>query len=186
MARLKIKDWDVLIIGDGSGSNWSKEAGWASVSIERVTLERLVHAGFVNRGTVNLAEMMAYVQPLDWLSGREADRRKEKKTPIRAFQVHIVTDSDYCRATGSGPGRMMMKNAGLWAVFDVYARHGFVLHWHHVHGHKEGAGCALNKYCDQLSKLARKLGKGYNLQDRLHTTGAETRTVYEINPSEEG
>lgn len=186
LSRLNIKNWDVLLIGDGSGSNWSKEAGWASVSIERVTMERLVHCGAVNRGTVNLAEMMAYIQPLDWLSGREADRRKKKQTPIRAYQVHIITDSDYCRRTGNGADRMMLKNAGLWAVFDVYARHGFVLNWHHVYGHTEGKECALNQYCDKLSKLARKLVKGYNFQDRLMASGAEARTVYEINPSEEG
>jgi ribonuclease HI len=184
LARLKIKTWDILLIGDGSGSNWSREAGWASVSIEKVTMERLVFSGLVNRGTVNLAEMMAYVQPLDYFSGREADRRKQKQAPMRAFQVHIITDSDYCRRTGSSEGRMMDKNAGLWAVFGVYARHGFVLNWHHVRGHTEGEGCALNQYCDKLSKLSRKLAKANKLQDRLAESGAEPRTVYEINPSE--
>lgn len=183
VTRLGIKDWDVILIGDGSGSNWKREAGWACVSIERVTMERLIHIGAVNRGTVNLAELMAYVQPLDWLSGREADRRAEHRTPLRAFNVHIITDSDYCRTTGNGQGRMMMKNAGLWSVLDVYSRHGFVLHWHHVRGHTEGEGCALNRFCDKLSKLARKMVR--NKTESIVEATGETRTVYDINPAEE-
>lgn len=182
LARLKIKDWDIILIGDGSGSNWSKEAGWASVSIEKLTMERLVHAGMVSRGTVNFAEMMAYLQPLEWLASREADRRKKKTVQTRAYHVHIMTDSEYCRSTGTGAGRMMQKNAGLWAVFDVFARHGFVLHWHWI----PRESCDLNRYCDKLSKMARKLVKKYNLQDRMTEDGAETRTVYEINPAEAG
>ncbi len=181
LSRLGVKDWDFVLIGDGSGSNWQKEAGWASVSIEKLTGERLVHAGAVNRGTVNFAEMMAYLQPLEWLASRETERRKQKG-PTRAYHVHVVTDSEYCRSTGSGPGRMMAKNAGLWAVFDVFTRHGFVLHWHWL----PRENCDLNRYCDKLSKMARKLVKGYNLQEKMMETGADTRTVYEVNPSDPG
>lgn len=180
LLRHGVKNWDIVIVGDGSGSSWSREAGWASVSIEKVTMERLVHAGMVNRGTVNLAEMMAYIQPLEWLASRESDRKKEKGGTTRAFNVHIFTDSDYCRQTGNSSNRMMTKNAGLWAVFDVFARHGFVLNWHWI----PRESCDLNRYCDKLSKMARKLIKGYNLQDRMAETGAETRTVYEVNPSD--
>lgn len=178
LARLGIRDWDVLLAGDGSGAGWDGPAGWGTVCLERDTMERTVYFGTVNRGTVNFAELMAYVQVLDALSCREEDRRKAGGT-YRAFQIHIVTDSDYCRRTGSKGDRTMKKNAGLWATLEAYTRHGFVLHWHHVHGHKEGAGCALNEYADALSKLARLLGKGTDLRAQLAAKG---RDVNRANP----
>src|SRR4051812_31047554 len=60
LARLGIGSWDFVIVGDGSGSGYHSEAGWAAVSVERATGERLVWDGAVNRGTVNFAEVMAY------------------------------------------------------------------------------------------------------------------------------
>src|SRR4051794_5701116 len=74
IGRLGIKDWDFLILGDGSGSNWNKECGWGAVSIERATLERLVWYGYANRGSVNAAEGMALLWPAMWLANREAER----------------------------------------------------------------------------------------------------------------
>lgn len=178
-------DWDFLIVGDGSGSNWNREAGWAAVSVERVTMERLVWYGAMNRGTVNFAEVMAYLQPLNWLAAREADRRGKGRQRSRACRVHIVTDSEYASNTGGSANRMVAKNGALWAAFDVFARQGFVLNWHWV----RRDDCALNTYCDELSKLARRLAKTYNLQERV---GADVRedgsptTVYDVNPSSAG
>ena len=40
LERFKITDWDLLLIGDGSGSNWSYECGWGCVSIELSTSVR--------------------------------------------------------------------------------------------------------------------------------------------------
>jgi ribonuclease HI len=181
LARLGIAEdgWDVVLLGDGSGSNWNREAGWASVSVERVTMERLVWHGAMNKGTVNFAEMMAYLQPLNWLASREEDRRK-RGGRHRAYRVHVITDSDYCRATGSSANRVLAKNGPLWAVFDVFARQGFVLTWHWI----PRDGCGLNGYCDRLSKLARLLTKKYNLQETMEARGGDgpTRTVYDINP----
>ncbi len=179
MKRLKIKNWDFLIVGDGSGSNWNREAGWASVSIEKLTMERMVWEGAVNRGTVNLAEIMAYLQPLEWLATREVEKRKEGGS-TRALNVHIVTDSDYCRRTGNSSSRTMEKNAGLWTTFDAFRRHGFVLYWHWI----PREDCDLNRFCDKLSKMERLMQKKYNPLDVLEAEQTETRTVYEINPSE--
>jgi len=167
------------LFGDGSGSNWRLAAGWACVSIERLTMERVIYRGSVNRGTVNFVELMAYVQALDCLSGREADL-KANGGPTRAFHVHIITDSDYCRTLGSTEQRNGLKNAGLWSVLDAYARHGFILRWHHVRGHTEGEGCALNKYVDALSKAERKSRKAAPAAQV-----EELKTVYDVNPSEE-
>jgi len=180
-----VKNWDFLIVGDGSGSNWNREAGWGAVSIEKITMERLVWTGTMNKGTVNFAEMMAYQQPLSWLAAREEDRRAKRAVKYRAYQVHIFTDSDYCRQTGNSKNRLVAKNGALWAAFDSYVRQGFVLNWHWI----PRGSVALNSYCDRLSKLARLLMKKYNLQEKLeteHSCGGVPRTVYDINPSEAG
>lgn len=181
LAAEKIKTWDILIVGDGSGSNWDREAGWAATSVERVTMERKVWAGAMNRGTVNVAEVMAYLQPLEWFAARERDRR-QKKQPTRAYQVHILTDSEYCRQAGASGGVGAGTNAGLWAAFGAFARLGFVLHWHHIPRNS----CGLHEFADSVSKLARRRVKGYHWEQVLSATDDHTTTVYDVNPAEPG
>lgn len=177
LRRFNIGRWDYLIVGDGSGSGWGGQVGWASVVVEANTLARTVFAGGMNRGTVNIGEIMAYLQPLEFLSSQEIKRREETKRH-RAVYVHILTDSQYCRNTGNVGGRMARANAGLWAVFDAFKRHGFVIRWHWV----KRETCGLNSYCDKVSRLVRLLHKGYNPQYKISQTGLEKRSVYEINP----
>lgn len=176
LARLGIADddWDWLLFGDGSGSNYRRGSAWATVSIERVTMDRQVWVGAMNRGTVNMAEMLAYLQPLTWIVNQEHER-VEQGQPRRAVRVHIVTDSDYCRQKGETPGDLVAKNAGLWAAFGSLRRDGVVLTWHHIN--REDA--ALNSFCDRLSKIARRLVESYNWSEGNVEDG---RTRYDFNP----
>jgi ribonuclease HI len=178
LTDLRIAHWDFLIVGDGSGSNWERGVGWASVSIERVTGERLVWAGATNRGTVNLAEMMAYMQPLTFFASREEDRRQDGLVKRRAYNVHIITDSQYCRDTGASRAGGQAKNGGLWSAFTAFQRQGFVLHWHWI----RRATCGLNEYCDDLGRLARIV-----LEERDLVTEMDGRKgdVYAVTPSSE-
>lgn len=179
LTRLHIKEWDFLVVGDGSGSNWGYPAGWAAVSIENTTLARQEWWGTVNRGTVNFAEIMAYMQFLNWLGAREDDRRANGKRR-RVLNVHIITDSQYCERTGSSAVKgNVRKNSVLWAAFDVFARQGILLHWHWL----KREDIALNQYADKLSKLARGLAKRHNLRKRLERNG---RTLHQHNPDERG
>lgn len=181
--RLKIPtNWDFIVFGDGSGQSWQKDcgAGWGSISIEKSRIpggmpERHVWTGQMNRGTVNIAEIMAYLQPLNWLAAREEDKRQNGGT-FKAFNIHLITDSQYCRDTGESDKQIRNRNEGLWAVFDAFKRRGFVLNWHWIR--RETVG--LNWYADMLSKLARRSGQKYNL---LQTVEEHTKTnVYDINP----
>lgn len=178
VARLGIHKWDYLLVGDGSGSTWDRGAGWGSVLIDAATDERTVFGGAVNRGTVNFAEILAALQPLEFLANKESKKRKASgKT--RAVHVHILTDSEYCKNTGNSTNRMMDVNAGLWAVFDVFKRHGLIIRWHWI----KRETVDLNRYADTISKLARLLLKGYNLQQKVASAG-EKRSVYAINPDD--
>ncbi len=178
LQRLKISRWDWLLIGDGSGSNWGHECGWGCVAINRLTYDRTVFWGAMNRGTVNFAEMMAYLQALNFIAAEEEARRKRTHT-VRDRRVHIVTDSDYCRFQGSSGNLMPKRNGSLWRVFEDYQRHGLVLRWHH----RPRTDVELNIYADALSKAARHLVKRHNIQEMVEQDGrgAVLHTVYDFN-----
>jgi ribonuclease HI len=181
LERFKITNWDFLIVGDGSGSDSNNSAGWASISIERETGQRLVRYGSVSHGTVNFAEAMAYLQPLTWIANREADRRSKSKLRRRLMNIHILTDSQYCQETGDGKKHEVNKNAGLWACIDGFVRQGFAIHWHKI-GRET---IELNRFADRLSKMARRHQKGYNAVDAAIASGpwSDGTTVYDINPA---
>lgn len=180
LLRLQIQpnDWDLLIVGDGSGSNWNYQSGWASVSIEKETLERRVWFGAMNCGTVNFSEMMAYLQPLNWYVSAEITRRK-KRGKARFRKVHIITDSEYCRNIGEKRALTPKKNGALWRIFDDFHRHGLLLHWHWI----PRATVGLNVYVDKLSKEARLTIKNCQVQERVDEQGFDDpHTVYDFNP----
>ena len=180
LIRLEIQpnEWDLLLIGDGSGSNWTRESGWASVSIERTTLERRVWFGSMNCGTVNFAEMMAYLQPLNWYASVELNNRK-KSGGVRFRNVHIITDSKYCGEQGNKKDLFPKKNSALWKIFGDFQRHGILLHWHWI----PRDTVELNAYADKLSKDARKAIA--ELRDRLEAedlAAGDTQAPYFYNP----
>jgi ribonuclease HI len=160
LKHFKIKSWDVLLIGDGSGSTWNRGAGWASVSIEHENMEVRTWAGGVNYGTVNFAEIMAYLQPLTYFQGRNKTLQGRNKTlqealayTLRPYTIHIVTDSEYVQKMGDSKRRGAIKNGTLWSCFDIMARQGFLLRWHWMRRDTS----AFNTYCDTLSRFYRKL-----------------------------
>lgn len=180
LLRLQIQpsDWDLLIIGDGSGSNWNYQSGWASVSVEKETLERRIWFGAMNCGTVNFAEMMAYLQPLNWYVAAEISRRR-KRRKVRFRNVHIITDSKYCKDLGVKQALTPKKNGALWRIFDDFQRHGLLLHWHWI----PRATVDLNVYVDKLSKEARLTIKNCQAQERVDESGFDNPCdVYDFNP----
>lgn len=146
LQRFSIRRWDWLLIGDGSGCSWDMGAGWASILVERESLATSYWYGGCNSGTNNFAEIMAYLTPLTWL----ASKGKHDGSPIQ--QVHIVTDSEYCKQRGQNrDGAYSRQHAGLWAIAHTYERLGIVLTWHHA---KRGT-LLLNKVVDRISREAR-------------------------------
>lgn len=167
-------DWDFILVGDGSGSNWKKESGWACTSIEKANMERKIWFGAMNSGTVNFSEMMAYLQPLNWYASRELDKRAATHR-VEFPRVHIFTDSKYCKDMGdsgsSGYGAKR-KNFILWNLFSSFARAGILVHWHWI----PRGSLELNVLVDKISKEARK-----NLSNFSQEV-AEKNDPYKINP----
>ena len=185
LERLQIEDWDLVLVGDGSGSNYERQCGWASISIEHQTFERQYWYGAMNYGTVNLAEMLAYLQPLSWYAAREDERRRESrknKQNYKSFRnVHIITDSKYCKQQGESDNLSPKKNGGFWRIFDTFTRHGIILHWHWI----PRESVELNILVDQVAKETRLLLKQNDIREVVERDqqGKIIKTVYDYNPN---
>jgi len=172
--RLGIDQWDLVLIGDGSGSRWGYAAGWACVAIERLSFERRLFYGAANNATVNIAEMMAYLAPLSWYAA-ECERRAGK-AEVGEKNIHIITDSEYVQHMGEREGSVdVRRNTILWAAFELINRHGYRLHWCHVPREDH----ALNHYVDAISKSARLVLKDNDLRSLASQQGLN---LDEANP----
>lgn len=147
LTRLKIEDWDYLIVSDGSGSDHNHPCGWAAITIERTAFDHDVWYGAVNRGTVNFAEILGVLQPLTWISAQE----EKRKGPRRFPKIHIVTDSGYAKQIGDSANRVLKSNIFLWQCFDICQSYGYQLNWHWCKRDE----LILNRLADALSKGAR-------------------------------
>jgi ribonuclease HI len=182
LRRLNIENWDLLLIGDGSGSTWKRECGWGCVSIERETFERRAWYGAMSHGTVNLAEAMAYLQPLMWYADRELDNRA-RGGKVVCRRAHIITDSSYL-ANGNNrhrSARQGKRNGPLWDAFGQFGSHGILLHWHWF-----GRDVLeLNRLADRLSKDARLHLKAQDLTAAAVAPFQPARnSIYDFNPCE--
>ena len=174
--RLGIVEWDFLLVGDGSGSTWDRECGWGCVSIERETMHRRSWHGAMNSGTVNFAEMMAYLQPLTWYVSRELQQRKSgKKVQVR--HVHIVTDSSYVGGLKASPDLLTGPNGALWQVFKQFTSQGILIRWHWIRRET----VELNQFADRLSKAARINLKDKDLPAQVADSYHPSRTMYGFN-----
>lgn len=142
--------WDVLLLGDGSGSKWGHAVGFGSVMFDRRNGRHRTWHGALNDGTVNLAEIMAYMAPLTFLATQALDA-KEAGMRLKVVNVHIFTDSQYCRDTGKKGCSMQGKNNLLWECLKSVNRVGVIPHWHWIRRETS----PLNSLVDRLSKASR-------------------------------
>ena len=168
---LEITDgWDLLLVGDGSGSNWRRGAGWATVAIEKRAVARRVFYGAMSSGTNNVAETMAYVHPLLFYAAQNM------RDPWR---VHVITDSEYVATNGNRIGRGSLAVGThdiVWSMLWALSRRGWSLQWHHAHRGQ----IALNVYVDMLSRGARIMLETHDLPHTLK--GVQQMEPGSINP----
>jgi ribonuclease HI len=122
---LYLADFDLLLVGDGSGTVYNRPAGWGCVAYDRRMKSVTLHAGTLSTGTNNLAELMPYVQAL-W--HHHQDHRQAPDRPVR---VLIVSDSEVTVRCGNGQ-YARKANACLWASIEWFAQNGYRLGWRHV------------------------------------------------------
>lgn len=164
-----ISNWDVLLVGDGSGSQWEHGCGWACVLVEQANLTPKVFYGGASAGTNYVAELEAYFRPMLWyIAGPGPARRKQRmaERDVSPFvQIHVLTDCQVLANQGNGLMKRD-KNKPLWAVLDAIAMQGYAFHWHWA----PRENLALNRWADRQSRLMRTtLARiGQALQDDLH------------------
>lgn len=154
--RLGIQpDWDLLIIGDGSGSGWQGPCGWAALLVCRNhlvqgRLGRRLFAGAMTLGSVNMAESMPYLEALSWYDatlGRDSGRP--------AFNAHLVTDSqviaNWVQRAGGG-AKPPRSGAGFVGAVQAWQAHGyrFRAHW------APRMSTGFNWACDLIAGLCRR------------------------------
>src|SRR5437588_12077519 len=101
-AGLALPDFDLLLVGDGSGSVYHQPAGWACAAYDRLKHQITVHAGALTCGTNNFAELFPYVQAL-W--HHHQDHGQAPEAPVA---VALVSDSEVTVRCGT---RQYSRNA---------------------------------------------------------------------------
>lgn len=180
--ELNIKSWDVLLVGDGSGSGWDIGIGWSCIIIDKHTKARkLIHGGG-STGTVNIAELMAYVHAMLWYSSH-IGKEVRKDYPKKFINVHVITDSRVVANQGNKVAERKMDglaNRALWASISDIARQGYKFHWHWV----ERLTSELNWAADQMAGSARKAVKNCVLTEDVPDENGKYRgvSIYDVNP----
>ena len=164
--KVTVAQVDFLLIGDGSGTTWDKSIGFASTLVEMSSFDRTVFHGGLSHGTNNIAEIMAYFLPLQYLAKTAGDRRRTV--------IHIFSDSQYIVEGFNGESRQEQGNRELWQAMLAVKRRGLVIRAHWV----PRDSVALQQLADTLAGQMR-LSHG--------PTGAaacvlEYVNVYELNP----
>ena len=151
--HLNIEEWDAIIIGDGSGSNWQNSCGWAAVTIDRYSGVRKLSYGAAVPGTLVVGELLPYIFALNWYTSKDGPgflQLKEKRIKGKSLKVHIVSDSEIIVNCGKFPASRKAHKA-IWAAMDSFANQGYSINYHHV---KRNV-VQLNILVDEVSRQAR-------------------------------
>jgi len=152
--KLHIPDWDVLLVGDGSGVGWEHPVGCAAVLIDRVSGQRKMFAAGLNTGTISIAEMLPYVLALNWYVSNHGPHKQRiaAAVPGKPLQIHIVTDSEYVANAGNFPVQRKAHRP-IWAAFNAVASMGYAITFHHIGRNRVD----LNSWADVVAGKAREL-----------------------------
>lgn len=96
--KINITNCDILIIGDGSGSAWQHACGWAATVVCMRHHARRFFYGAMECGSINMAELMPYVQALTWYDAHYGENLLKT---LGYLNVHIVTDSQVIARWGN-------------------------------------------------------------------------------------
>lgn len=169
---------DVVLFGDGSGSGHDKPNGWGCVLIDMHTGERESYYGGTNKGSVNMAEVLPYIQALTHF--HNVGRGKQLLETQGVCRVAIVTDSSYTATAGSQAADLTKPlpaaNRALMAAIRQLCRDGYLLSFYHQHRSETG----LNLWADLVSFQSRlAIERGL---EEVQTGTVDKVPLKEINP----
>lgn len=151
--RVPATGWDVMLVGDGSGSKWNNPGGWACAMIIRKRDTGRIHylkpfSGAVSRGPINWLEALPY-----WHCIRHHyyAMNGKKLAEEGGVDVHVVSDSQWVVNTMSG--RYVAKAHGdMVTLFHYFQTKGYRIWWHH----RTRETVKLNSITDRLAVNARE------------------------------
>jgi len=135
---------DLLLIGDGSGEDYTRPMGWSCIAYDRLRRKAVVHAGSATVGTNNVAELLPYIHAL-WHFDQEHPNK-----PPEGYRVAIVSDSELTVRCGNGKNRRR-ANGCFWASIAWFESQGYVFKWVHVRRNTNH----WNRFVDQVAGLFR-------------------------------
>jgi ribonuclease HI len=126
--ELDLPEFDILLLGDGSGSTVATPCGWFVTMFTKGGGET-THFGGTNGGTNNYAELAPYLHAL-WrfhveTFGNDGDM------PSSPVKVVIVSDSEVTVRCGNKE-YARRANGCLWAQLAWFERNGYAIYWRHV------------------------------------------------------
>lgn len=175
-----ITDWDILLVGDGSGHlpGKNKACGWACISVERKSLERKLWYGSTNVGDISFAEMMAYLAPLNYFADREVKNGSLYEPKI----VYVITDALFVANRAQSLKSGIKKDASIWQVFKQYVNSGLDIRWRWAKRNSS----ELNHLADIVSKLARTSVSEADLLAKIPSVcksfSSTENLLYQANP----
>jgi ribonuclease HI len=116
--------FDVMLVGDGSGTVADRPCGYAVARYERAHSTFTWLVGAASHGTNNYAELLPYVHAL-WQYDATVQRRP------RPTRVAVVSDSEVTVRCGQG---VYERRANLcwWRAADWFGENGYLISWRHV------------------------------------------------------
>jgi ribonuclease HI len=153
LKSLGVTQWDVAIVGDGSGTAWGEPCGWSSILHERKSSLRKCFNGGFSHGTNNLAELIPYLQAMLWYANGPGKKRLHDLRMLdhnKVLTIHIVTDSEITAKQGNGEYNRK-ANREIWAAIDSFCDRGYRFYWHWLGRSKTG----LNILADYLAGNSR-------------------------------
>ena len=163
-----IKNWDAVIVTDGSATTMDRPGGWGAVLIRANRLERQLVYGGGSHSTNNVAEMMAVYWPLMLLMEEGVGKK------MGGYRVHVISDSQYVvdgLKQGSAVWTAKLKsNRSLWIAMHHAKRRGIIIVPHFV----PRDTIDLNRLCHDLANVSRKRMLRDSVQEELKWNANET------------
>ena len=134
--------------------------------IDRETRNRKTFYGAMNQGSINLAEMMPYLQALSWYHGNHGHARLKIRSPQI---VHVITDSQVTALHGNNTshGHESLPKVGhraLWAAMRDLCSVGYRIQYHWA----ERSVVNLNYLADLIAGLSRRQIMGIDVNEQGH------------------
>lgn len=153
LARCNITRWDVLIVGDGSGTGWKDACGWSHFVIDRLTRQRKLLRGGMDGASVNIAEMMPTLHGLTWY---HATIGRDRLQQTGTINVHVITDSQVTAEHGTTAVDLTKPitetNELFWSGVRNWQRRGYIIEFHWL----PRSTTDLNKAADLIASMARR------------------------------